>query len=863
MAEAEAQSWAQADNPIFQGELEPDELVKFYQGHHSVGDAGAKWLAAHTPHFTRSQALALLDLVFELGVCVACAVVAVQNPAAIPAAVPVCAHAFEAARTIVSARAHEVHDLPPLQVLPTSGGGLWEDARAARNWAVEAGVTEALVDQVVAGLGSTFAVVAAWRLRRSDPKLALGLILTQTMQTVRLVFRDYTLEDCQAIAEAIVGGLDVQGEVEPTAGLVNYSFDDVIRQAFTGQAHGQVPVWLAGMVVMAGKLLGLSVAASAVSWLVPAFVVQFCKDAKLTVGELLSDLMVSLRDLVERSADAWRDKSLAPLFESRSRHQAVIDAIQLAALNADQIPGKGHGLGLIYSRMAHVDGVRTRVAMAMHGAKTEQDRQAAMRANAVLAARAAKWRQIWFGPSTRVKPFNVGVVGTPGIGKTLLTSAISKGIMLANGFPRDDAATYKKDCRLKWWDDYDPAQHLVMVLDEVGAASKDDVDADTIAGMTAVMGEESYTLPCADVNLINTKQASQIGTVLISNAQDYGVEGKVVAPAAFMRRIQVQLKVEVRAEFKDKAPDGSDASNISAAKLAKAGRADAVWDIQLQRCVVKSNERYQWHTFQTVNNLDDLIIALAGLVRAFNSSSAAYVSRTNQLLNDALDYADVSIIIDWPTGGSSLPAQPCRLAGVPHQRPRRKQAFCEVAATAANGSWASLEGGAESHTNWARAAVVSGLAGFFLPTFWFTFAFVMLSLGSRAASTVREMAEGVPQKKEVAAVVVAAHAVAGAVAGATITLLPMLAQTHVVLGMITLGAAASQAKAQEARRKIMEAAPKLATGLAAVGAAAALWWTTRRGEVGDVTPTAGGDDTSSTYFAFVKSRPRTWLPELK
>jgi uncharacterized membrane protein (UPF0136 family) len=357
-----------ADNPLFDG---PGGLGLAVPGYdEEVGVHVLRAVPAGAVQLpTRAQAIKALDLALGVGACVSCALAAVMPQAGGACMALECAHAAVAAVDHAFLMSHRVETARPT-IKPVSG----EEAAFDFDQLVAAlGMQPDDVAQLSAVVNLTATMVFAVRAGHQAPAAAVAAVVSGVASHLLGALKFLTAHQARTAAEGLAMGLvaavSAGGETAVPTMLefldgARYSGADVIKSALSGLAHGQVPTWLSYLAVLTGKLLGLSMAASAVSWLVPEYVVQFCKDAKCTVGSLAFDVLEGVSDLVARSSEAWAAGSLRPLFESRSKHEAVMAAHALIATLPDHIPGTGSGDALVHSRLSHMEAVREAVCRA-------------------------------------------------------------------------------------------------------------------------------------------------------------------------------------------------------------------------------------------------------------------------------------------------------------------------------------------------------------------------------------------------------------------------------------------------------------------------------------------------------------------
>jgi len=116
------------------------------------------------------------------------------------------------------------------------------------------------------------------------------------------------------------------------------ALDDVVAALTKGEVNDNMPVWISNIVVLMGKLLGISViGASAVRFL-PERLVSFCKEVKIAPGTLIRDLSQAVEDFISRAKQAWELQAFAPFFEVRLKDEAFLEVQTILGCDPNALP---------------------------------------------------------------------------------------------------------------------------------------------------------------------------------------------------------------------------------------------------------------------------------------------------------------------------------------------------------------------------------------------------------------------------------------------------------------------------------------------------------------------------------------------
>ncbi len=545
----------------------------------------------------------------RVGTCVACVVSAVV-PAAVPAVVALsaCDHALDALdayKMLVSQeRLYE----------PTAGEG-----QALEGVEALAGVVLGRLG-IAAPAGDIVQLVAALLASASNPDsraAAFSAIVAFIRTTLAL-----QVDACDAfgMARALVSGY------EPTAGC-GVEFDDVVAALTRGFVPAEMPLWLGGALVLAGKLLGLSVAASMSDALVPRALVIFCKRANITPGALVDDVLAAVRDLLERSRAACAERDWKQLLTSIPRSNAMKEGARFLAMLSTQVPGEGHGMALIESRKRKfrevTDGVQRHWAALPPG----HEKGDANRMLSLLEGKFVEHCDAWYSPNGRPIPLNFFLTGPSRTGKTLVQDILAEVVLKVLGLPYDKSCVFSISAgKRMFFDHYDSAIVKVICVDEVGSVVADKADAETYDILLRLMGENKFVVPMADVNQIGKQHARQAVTIITSNMPDAGTTGQLNYPAALMERFNCRLTVDVH-----------DSARLAGGQaIDPAVVASATPDTKLWKGVCEEayrpnpNGTVSWRVVARFESQADLIRVIAPRVRArmeLNSSFAGGVDR--------------------------------------------------------------------------------------------------------------------------------------------------------------------------------------------------------------------------------------------
>jgi hypothetical protein len=94
---------------------------------------------------------------------------------------------------------------------------------------------------------------------------------------------------------------------------------DIMQALSKGYYVPDMPVWLGNMLVLAGQLLGLSVAGASGFKFFPSWLLEYCEKARVPVGDVAAQVYAAVEDLVQRARDAVELRSISALFSGKVR----------------------------------------------------------------------------------------------------------------------------------------------------------------------------------------------------------------------------------------------------------------------------------------------------------------------------------------------------------------------------------------------------------------------------------------------------------------------------------------------------------------------------------------------------------------
>jgi hypothetical protein len=402
-------------------------------------------------------------------------------------------------------------------------------------------------------------------------------VLSAAMATLRVVMEGSGIED-EDILEAAKALLEEW--VVPTSWSKEI-FDDCVAALTQGVMPSSIPTWLAGPLVIFGKVLGLSVSVGLTTSLIPQHIFDWCRTAHITPGDLLNSVMLAVTDLLERCADAWAEADVSALWRTKSTAPPIRAALRLLQTNPERVPGSGSGLELIVSRLGHMRNVLQEAEGAEKRMPYGPERGAAARITTELEAHLTRCAQIYYGPTGRVRPVNAFIFGPVGTGKSTVIELWHRSVATVTGVTFDQASHFPRNAADEYWDGYDDIRHQFVTVDELGQSA--DASSNVYEDLVKVMGEAAHAPKMADMVMKNQTFMRQVSTAVGSNLHDAGVHDKVTCESAFWRRFAVRVHVHAHETVRK----SKESAEIDDKVLAVAGPHTVLWLGTVERPVVQ------------------------------------------------------------------------------------------------------------------------------------------------------------------------------------------------------------------------------------------------------------------------------------
>jgi hypothetical protein len=474
-----------------------------------------------------------------------------------------------------------------------------------------------------------------------------------------------------------------------------------------------------------------------------------------------------------------------------------------------------------------------------------------MRAHTLLQARIARLRSTWLGPGMRPIPCNVAVTGPPGVGKTFLTQLLGCAIMAGCGFEPDASCIYKKNADNPWCDDYDWQRHKVWAIDEINAAPGARENAENMAELIKLLGEQEHTLRVVDPERINTLSAQQYGNVCISNDEEMG-SCALTSQAAFFRRFMCVLRVEVAEEYRTRVagPQGEIvASTIDVAKLNEVKCDAQVWDIKVYKSVTQGVSQHQWVHVASVGSAAEVAKLVFDMVVAAKARQAEVGDNLNAVVLEAVARARG---VCEQTSAPEV-AVPTMLGVTGHAWDAREVMGRLVNAT---GVPDAVQGDAITARRVGAWYLVASMA--FGPAFWVAVVLLSISALKGAEQAVTRAVERAPDSEWARETVILAASASRTGYLALGWALPLWFNAAVFSRVVALAQAQGQVLLARAQRELLSRTPMTVVKVGAGAATlAALWYATRR----EVRTTAKED--KEEFLRFIRANPVRWSDELR
>lgn len=175
------------------------------------------------------------------------------------------------------------------------------------------------------------------------------------------------------------------------------------------------------------------------------------------------------------------------------------------------------------------------------------------------------------GDFSRDAPFVIGITGIPGCGKTTIAKRTALASLQAMGYTDVSVDNIFEKNTTEWWDGYNPAFHLAVIVDELGAL------ADMFGGASNCKLWQTM-LPLTSEQPMLTAQAiaeNKSGyymkapvIILMSNKIDFGAQRYLSNMAAFGRRFHIHMHIpSVHDRFRSKIHEGLDPALIPSGEI--------------------------------------------------------------------------------------------------------------------------------------------------------------------------------------------------------------------------------------------------------------------------------------------------------
>jgi len=139
--------------------------------------------------------------------------------------------------------------------------------------------------------------------------------------------------------------------MEPTTG-----FADVRSALLHGDYSQELPTWIGNLLVVAGQLMGLSVAGASGIKFLPEWLLEYCEKAKVSAGNVFERIISAMEDLFDRALRAIETRTLSALFETKFKEAPLIEASKILAFSPEclEVPGLEEGENVAVARLRYI-----------------------------------------------------------------------------------------------------------------------------------------------------------------------------------------------------------------------------------------------------------------------------------------------------------------------------------------------------------------------------------------------------------------------------------------------------------------------------------------------------------------------------
>jgi len=527
----------------------------------------------------------VLTGVLHVGQCMACAAAGWHNPT-FDVTEP-CKHSRKNARECAALTACPAQHR---SANATTTGGTPEVITALRNAMSAFGSKNMLAEaQVLAALNVLY-----------DCGPRFSTIMNAVIAMIGIMAPNVTAEEVAAYAAALCEGCATVTMFQGVDEIKGDEWQYYVTAIASGRKMRDAPVWVNTLTHLLSRVISLAACAVATP-LVPRFVIEWARAERVRISDLVAMIVEGAVDLHKRLMKAWQARDYGVLFDPTANNELLYHATRLCASADRDLPytaGTTNQRLIKVQREGHLRDAAAKLEQVAKDLPGGPEWQAHMAAFREVTKRLAAFRANNYNGS-RVRPYNILLVGDVGQGKTTVYKTAIRAFMGAAGMEYDPGMVYVGECTREFHDGYHEYDSVV-VFDEMGAVAPPQAGTGggIFSNILSAIGEAPALVPTASAGQIGATYWSQQMTVMTSNDSTGGAQVALRQPAAFYRRLAHRVTVTAVKEWRKN--DGT----LDFVKEKRSGPSAAAFKLVVEHCRIKG-ARAEWVVVGTFHSTQE------------------------------------------------------------------------------------------------------------------------------------------------------------------------------------------------------------------------------------------------------------------